>query len=305
MTTKRDTQVDTQVGGNTNTPTCVTDANEKMKKRNWFVTINNYNEAEIATLNNLKCRYIVWQKEEGEKCHTPHIHACICYANAVKWPKTIFPRAKILAVKDLEACIAYCSKEKTRVEGPFEHGDRPKKGKRTDLAKLASQVVEGKKINEIATTDPEMFVRYGKGLKLLREEVQVHRTDAPQVIWLWGLAGVGKSRIPNTLFTSIYIKDGTAWWDNYDHEDCILIDDFDGKWPFRDLLRLLDRYQYQGQFKGGYVKINSPYIFITCEFAPDYFWEGNAYAQVARRIKLIHEVKAFNESFDIIKNIVK
>jgi len=56
------------------------------------------------------------------------------------------------------------------------------------------------------------------------------------------------------------------------------------------LLRLLDKYPYQGQIKGGYVKINSN-IIITCEFPPEYFWKGNELAQITRRINKIFEKK--------------
>ena len=84
------------------------------------------------------------------------------------------------------------------------------------------------------------------------------------------------------------MKDGTPWWDGYTNQDVILIDDFDGKWPFRDLLRLLDRYPYQGQIKGGYVKINSPHIYITCEFPPaDIYQPGNELNQIIRRLDII------------------
>jgi len=49
------------------------------------------------------------------------------------------------------------------------------------------------------------------------------------------------------------------------------------------LLKLCDRYKYSGQVKGGFVKINSPFIFITCEFPPSHFWIGNTLTQVLRR----------------------
>jgi len=301
------TEVDTEVEGNTNTSTSVSEQDcSKMKKRNWFLTINNYTENELLLLNNYPCKYIIWQTEIGEKCGTPHLHACIVYPNAVVWPKRDFPRARIEPVISLPDCIKYCSKKETRVEGPFERGERPKQGKRNDLKKLAEEVVKGRSINHIAKEEPDMFVKYGRGLKLLREETQKNRNseNPPFVVWLWGNAGVGKSRIPNTIFseTSIYIKDGTSWWDNYDHEKCILIDDFDGKWPYRDFLRLLDRYKYQGQFKGGYVKINSPFIFITCEFGPSHFWEDNALKQVTRRCSVIHQVTNYETSYEIIRN---
>lgn len=287
-----------------NTKTSTSDSKTKIQKfRNWFVTVNNYTDKDIENLKTHKCRYIAWQKEVGKKCGTPHFHACIVYDSQRVWPIKVWPTAHIEVAKDLPKCILYCTKEKTRVEGPFEQGDKPNQGKRSDLTKIAQDVIEGKKLSEIAIEAPDMFVKYSRGLKLLREETQVHRNSdkAQKVMYLWGLAGVGKTRIPTTLFKNdVYIKDGTMWWDNYDHEKCVLIDDFDGKWPFRDLLRLLDRNAYQGQFKGGYVKINSDYIFITCEFPPEHFWENNELAQVTRRITKIVNVLDYETALNEI-----
>lgn len=287
------TKVGTEVEGNIITSTSVS---KSLKKRNWFLTINNYNQQEIDMLNNIDCKYIIWQKEIGEECKTPHIHATIIFKNAVVWPKRHFPRADIEVVKKLDSAIKYCSKLETRVEGPFERGERPQQqGTRNDLKKLAMEVIDGKKLNTIANEQPDMYIKYGKGLKLLREEIQPNRDKDIGVIvlWLWGNAGVGKTYLPNSLFTEdeIYIKDGTQWWDNYDHEKCIIIDDFDGKWPYRDFLRLLDRYKYQGQYKGGYTKINSRFIIITCEFPPSHFWDkGNQLNQVTRRLKGVYNI---------------
>lgn len=301
---KNGTEVGTEVKGNTNTLTSVSCG----KNRNWFLTINNYTSVEISKLNNLECKYIIYQMEEGEECHTPHIHACIVYKNPRSWPRKYFPTAHIEPVKSLSDCIKYCSKIETRVEGPYERGDKPNQGRRTDLETVACEVLSGKKLSEVAISDPGMFVKYGRGLTLLREEVQPHRSSSkgPCCIWLYGLAGTGKSRIPHTLFgeDNVYIKDGTPWWNGYDHETCIIIDDFDGKWPYRDFLRVLDRYKYSGQFKGGYLKINSPYIFITCEFPPDHFWQDNALIQVTRRLKEILLVKDYERELEDVRNLI-
>jgi len=300
------TEVGTQVEGNTKPqPVCsrgkaTNKSNTGKKCRNWFVTVNNYTDTDVdritACIN--ECRYLIWQFEVGKECGTPHFHLCIVYDNARVWPKKYWPTAHIEPVRELEECIQYCSKEETRVDGPYEHGDRPKQGRRKDLEAIANEVVAGRTLKDIAREDPVHYVRYCKGLKLLREEIQEHRNSdiPPTIFWLWGLSGTGKTRTVTTLFKGCtYVKDGTQWWDNYDHEMCILIDDFDGKWPFRDLLRLLDRNAYQGQFKGGYSIINSPYIFITCEFPPWHYWQDNYLKQVCRRLTDVIECKEYEQ----------
>lgn len=172
----------------------------------------------------------------------------------------------------------------------WEVGELPAQGKRSDLVAVAELVRSGVSLVEVAEEVPGMFVRYSKGLTLLKMILMKDRTEMPAVTWLWGPSGSGKSRYAVDLGFSFYIKDGTPWWDGYDGQKCIIIDDFDGKWPFRDFLRLLDRYPYQGQFKGGYVKINSPLIYITCEFPPDEIWKGTELKQVLRRIQRIRYV---------------
>jgi len=77
---------------------------------------------------------------------------------------------------------------------------------------------------------------------------------------------------------NIYSKDNTPWWDGYRQQQVIMIDDFEDDIPYRTLLKMIDRYQYQGQIKGGYVHINSPQMVITCEFPPSHFWSGNKLA---------------------------
>lgn len=272
------TQVNTGVSGNTST---------NPRSRSWFITVNNYTDKDIEECLNHDCVYITWQKEIGEECGTPHIHIYVHYKNPRVWPKKSWPTAHIENVKNNNECIKYCQKEETRVDGPWERGTKPEPGRRTDLESTARKLIEGKSLRDIAIENPDHFVRYTRGLQALKEILQTDRdkNNPPIVTWIYGLAGKGKSRHAIELHEhSYYLKDGTQWWNGYSQEEAIIIDDFDGRWPYRDLLRLLDRYPYQGQTKGGYVKINSPYIYVTCEHPPEYFWSGNEYEQVARRI---------------------
>lgn len=265
------------------------------KIRSTFFTLNNWTEAEENVLlsivhKNLESRYLLYQKEVGES-GTPHLQGFMYFYNQINLStlNKLLPRASFSKPRCIKACILYCKKEKTRVEGPFEYGKMPEQGRRTDLEELSNKFLTMSVQNFIKEA-PMEYVKYHRGLHALKSISTTHRSSPPSVSWFWGKSGKGKTRTAFETHDSVYMKDGTQWWDGYEQQTAIIIDDFDGKWNFRDLLRLLDRYPYQGQTKGGYVKINSPYIYITCEFAPTDYWDDNDLEQITRRIT---EVRKF------------
>lgn len=269
------------------------------RARSWILTINNPTKEDEQGLIDDQHRYLVYQIEKGEE-ETEHIQAFVYYDNAIKFPKKRFPRAHIEKVLSNKRAIAYCQKEDTRVRGPYIFGEPPEQGKRGDIEQIVDAIDEGCSEEDIAEMFPVFYIKYFKGVKALYDIKQKHREKAPHVTWIWGLSGTGKTTSVYNKHgrNNVYMKDGTPWWNGYNHEKAIIIDDFDGKWPFRDLLRLLDGFPYQGQNKGGYTKINSPYIYITCEFPPEYYYEikdmsGNIdinhLKQITRRIcEIIH-----------------
>lgn len=281
------TEVGTDVSCNTRETSASRGTGGTAKKsRSWFLTLNNYSREDIVKLEGLKYKYLLYQFERGEE-GTDHLHAYIYYENAVVMPKRYIPEGHWESVVNQAACMKYCSKKETRVGGPFERGTKPEQGRRTDLEELAREFVN-KPEAEFATENPDTFVRYNRGLKEYKRAVTMkHRTCAPTIYWRWGKSGCGKTRgAVEAHPDSYYIKDGSRWWDGYEQQEAIIIDDFEARdWEWRSFLRLLDRYQYQGQVKGSYVPINSPFLYITCEFPPEHFWDGNCLEQVMRRIR--------------------
>jgi len=185
----------------------------------------------------------------------------------------------------------YCSKDGNYQEWG-EKGEG--QGKRNDIAGIATLIRSGDiTLMDIMFDYPDMYLKYSRSFEKMFSAVQSHRETKPEIYWRWGLAGTGKTRwvIQKHGAANVYIKDGTSWWDGYTQQDVILIDDFDNTIPYRTLLRILDRYRYQGQVKGGYVNINSPYIFITCEHHPSHYWKENELAQIERRLTSVVEIK--------------
>lgn len=190
----------------------------------------------------------------------------------------------------------YCSKS-----GDFlEVGDLSTcgQGRRTDLLEAASCVVQ-RGLRGCAADFPETFIKYYRGLERYRDVMSVDRIDKPNVKWFWGATGMGKTRAAFLQFgpENVYIKNNTKWWYGYEQQTCIILDDFDPRsWDIRTVLQLLDIYPFAGEVKGGHVKINSPYIYVTCDRSPEDCYEDSLlYPQLRRRIDVI--VRCFDDVF--------
>lgn len=266
--------------------------------KRWFITILNYSGEELAKLRNYASDYMCLGLEVAPTTGTPHVHVYFEFKSGKRFDtlKKAFPRARIEAAKgNLDQCRMYCAKD-----GSFEEKGTPKRqGERTDLSRIAELIEEGATMREIAQADPANFIRYNRGIQALRNTLRGEkRVGRSAVIWLWGKAGTGKSYYAKSRHDDLYIKEpGNKWWDKYDNQEAVLIDDFDasdGFWAsnegYRSLLRLLDEGPCQVEIKGNFVEFNSKFIYITCEFAPDHFWTGNKLAQVTSRIGEIREM---------------
>lgn len=262
-------------------------APKNIRSRAWCFTLNNYTVEEYTKLQELNYSYIVLGEEVGEKKHTPHIQGYVEFKNAKSmdaFKNDVSLRLHLEKRKGTpQEASDYCKKDGCF----FEDGHLSHQGRASALDQICEMVQQKKNIQEIALYAPKDYVRYNRGINAFAQSLQKDRDPnfPPQVFWFWGKSGTGKTRTATESNSSFYIKDSSKWWDGYNGQDAIIIDDFDPEhWPYRDFLRLLDRYPYQGQTKGGYVKINSPKIYITCEFEPKDFWSDNCLTQVCRRI---------------------
>lgn len=260
-----------------------------MSTRNTCFTLNNYTDVEVGEISAWDCKYLIVGYEGKGEGKTAHIQGYVEWGRPVRFStlKRLNNRIHWENRKgSARQASEYCKKE-----GAFaELGEISKQGRRSDIEASTDAILLGCNMREVALADPVVYVKYNRGLEKFKYVVMEDRKDAPEVLWRWGSAGVGKTRWCVETYEDYYIKDGTQWWDGYEQQHCIVIDDFDGHWPLRDLLRLLDIYKYQGQTKGGYVKIKSPVICITCEYPPEHFWEHNELAQLKRRISCVTHV---------------
>lgn len=183
-----------------------------------------------------------------------------------------------------EQAILYCQKEETRIAGPWQWGERAQQGKRSDLLQLASDLKEGASMETIAVEYPSAIIRYGRGVEKLADiyrKIRKAEEPAPEnieVIVLWGQSGSGKTECAKRSFPGAYSfmpqRGQTTWWQDYQGEDTIIINEFANNFQFHYALRLLDEYGLKVETKGGHTTLYAKTIILTAMEPPTDWWKG-------------------------------
>lgn len=252
--------------------------------------MNNPEEGDMARLLDLKVPYIVVGREEGS-LGTEHLQG---YMEAHKALRFNAAKAMIGARAHLEPrrgtpqqAADYCKKD-----GDFEERgtlSSTRRGYRTDLDAVRRAVAEDGMRGIVGYATAQQQRAAMAYLAYCEDE----RDFKPEVTWIWGPTGSGKTRrVREECPEDLYIKGSTKWWDGYDKHEYVLLDDFRrGQILFPDLLRLLDRYPYRCEVKGGFRQMLAKRIYITAPVGPREMYAGceEDIEQLIRRIdNIIH-----------------
>lgn len=232
--------------------------------------------------------YIIYQKERCPTTGRQHWQGFVAArapCNRTEIQSVLGHRGHVeLCRGGADANIAYCSKEDGRIEGPFEYGDKARleqPGRRTDLDVISERAKHPGGLSSIIEDYPAYFVKYHRGLIALRANYLGVRDPAtpPDVRVHVGPSGAGKTRAvyDERGGSEIYQKDGSKWWDGYDGQPIILMDDFAGsdEIPPTELLKILDRYPHRVQTKGGYVQLAPATIILTTMVSHEEWYKGS------------------------------
>lgn len=256
-------------------------------------TINNYTIDDFIRLAGLDCRYLIVGAEVAET-GTRHLQGYVEFGKSIRFKKIkelLGDRAHIEQRRGTQDQAArYCRKD----DDYYEIGEMGKRGVRTDLDNVRTVALDGG-MREVTAIANLQGIRVAEKFLELNEEV---RDWKPEVIWLWGETGTGKSRKAREMFKDCdyYCKnDGTKWWSGYDAHECVIIDDFRDSWfTITEMLSLLDRYEKKVEYKGGYRQFLAKRIIITSAFPPAdcYKGTGEAINQLLRRVDTVTKVVA-------------
>lgn len=88
------------------------------------------------------------------------------------------------------------------------------------------------------------------------------------ILWFCGKTSTGKSLLahmfPGTIYTKQTDTHGLKWWDGYDQQDVIILDQFSGELKINELLQLTQKQPFLVKAKCSPPKLfNSKFIIIT------------------------------------------
>lgn len=182
----------------------------------------------------------------------------------------------------------YCKKN-----GQFyEIGTAKTQGQRTDLEAIAADLVSGETtLDEVMENHPTTYCKYRNGIRDLaglglKKKSKQFRHIETHV--LWGDAGVGKTRqAVERCDDDYFILTKSKWWDGYNGEANIIIDDFYGWTEYHRILRWLDGYQLRLPVKGSFTYAMWDKVFITSNKPPEEWYSVGLTPALKRRLTTI------------------
>lgn len=266
------------------------------RARNYTFTWFNYPGDWLDILCKLEyLRYIVAGEEVCPSTNTRHLQGYIEFTTKVDW--NVLLNCGITHIEQrrgtAQEAAEYCKKDGMW----YDHGVISEQGQRTDLNSLATSIMEGKTIGEVAIDYPTMFIRFHKGIQALKMITIQPRDTVPTVTVIWGPTGSGKSRLARILVNENYYEWGPEqerWFDGYEGQSDVIFEEFRGQLPFGMILRLLDRYECRVQYKGGSCQFAATNIIMTSPKHPSYWYQDDGHDktdQLLRRITVVKELK--------------
>lgn len=219
----------------------------------------------------------------------------------------LFKTARIPKVKQILGCptahlevaigtdqqnIDYCTKSDSRFPDttPIMWGEFSSQGKRSDLIEIYEKGKDGTlRFDETTLQTVARYPRYFDKCKSLFKGPSFREV---KVYWLWGEPGTGKTRTAYSFDPELYslFSQSPEWWDGYDSEKTILIDEYRGDLPMSRLLKILDGYRLQIPIKGSSAWLLAETIYITSNYPPERFASGVNLRALTRRLTEVKEM---------------
>lgn len=229
----------------------------------------------LKTLRNYACSLIARESHHETEGH--HLHAFVRFSPAYKSRYNALATSLILnghradirflkTQKDILDAIKYVQKD----------GDILNDGVELNATRK-SRIYSCKEIltRNIEELVDEGAIAPGQYMSIVRAQAHYRLLVQPNPdladvrgIWLHGPAGSGKSYAARMIGgQSLYLKSQNKWWDGYQGEETVLIDDLDTMVLSHYLKIWADRWACTGEIKGATIKLPFKRIIVTSNYS--------------------------------------
>lgn len=201
-------------------------------------------------------KYSMFQIEKGGNSETTHIQGFINFKNPMPWYtfKHNFPCCHFnKCISSNSNCRKYCSKEDTRIDGPYEDGEFAEERSRTDIKQFLELVKAGAEDEELQELFPGLYMREFSKIEKIRnrsifKEFKTKRRRV-EVNYIYGPPRCGKTSYVskeygygNFYYVCTYNK---GPFDNYNGENVIVFDEYESQFNISQFNMLLDSHPVQ------------------------------------------------------------
>lgn len=200
----------------------------------------------------------------------------------------------------------YCVKENDY----WEWGVPLKQGQRKDLEAVVETIRQSGRMSEVVRAHPDTYIKYHRGIEKLFGYLseRTERSWKTETIIYYGEPGTGKSRAAKEISENrgykIYYKTRGDWWDNYNGQEAVIIDDFYGWIKYDEMLRITDRYPLQVPVKGGFTEFLAKLVIITSNRPISDWWRGGWFDNIASSA-LLRRVDVYENWQFISGNLIR
>lgn len=257
------------------------------ESKNWCFTDFDLIDWELK-YNDLKdeIRYICVGLEVCPKTKKQHKQGWIQFYSKKRMTrvKNILGAPKI----HLEACKGseYSNDKYCKKDGKFfEAGKFIGQGYRGDIHSMIEKIELGAPMLEVAQENPQVFIQYHNGLQKFKGLMDKKNRSAfrkVEVEFVTGPTGCGKTRYAMEQDAPKYKINGgdMQWFDGYDGEELLIIDEYSNDIKITELLGLLDGYQKRLAIKGGFTYANWTRVIITSNLRKEELHENAKKAHI-------------------------
>lgn len=265
---------------------------DDVSSRNWLFTVNDIPEGYGHILERIYKRkgvsYLVVGRETAPTTGHVHLQGFIKFVNVRKFngvkkflrelnnPRLDRGDGKALSM------ATYCKKDGDFMEwgiSPISDAERCKRsGEATkETFRKCIRLAEAGDFGRLKRKHAALYSRYYRTWLAMHKDHGPRPKDCAEVtgVWIYGPSGSGKSHYAREHYPDFYDKACNKWFDNYQNEPNILIDDLDKNHHVlaHHIKRWADKYAFSGENKGGQINLRPQNVVVTSQYRINDIWE--------------------------------